>query len=333
MTNKIPKVAVITRTKDRAILLERAIQSVHNQTMGDFIHVIYNDAGDPKVVNDLAEKYKDITKGRIQVVHNDTPKGLVSALNNAIKSTDSTYIAIHDDDDSWDKDFLKKTSEYLEDTAAYGVITVVDIVEERIEGEQVIEIKRGRGLEPVKGVVSILDQCIANYASTNTFVYRRAVYDEIGYYDEELKVAEDWDFTLRFLLKHDIHSLITDDALAFYHHRASSTGSELNSIFAENGVDFEHHIKRIANHHLRKELQNGKLGLGYLIALMRHNNETMMHQNDMLNGRINESVKHELHYVADNIKGHVDESTHREAQIILDSAIRRKLAKAIKKHD
>lgn len=333
MINKIPKVAVITRTKDRAILLERAIQSVHSQTMDDFIHIIYNDAGNPKIVDELVEKYKNITKGRIKVVHNNTPRGLVSALNNAIKSSDSIYIAIHDDDDSWDKDFLKKTTQYLDDTDEYGVITVVDIVEERIENNQVIELKRGRGLEPVRGVVSILDQCIANYASTNTFVYRRAVYDEIGYYDEELKVAEDWDFTLRFLLKYDIHSLITDDALAFYHHRAGSTGSELNSIFAENGVDFEYHIKRIANHHLRQELKEGRLGLGYLIALMRHNNELMIHQNDMLNERINASVKHELHYIADGIKEYVSVSNKKETQAILDNTIRRKFTKAIKKYD
>lgn len=44
----VPKVAVITRTKDRGILLERAIKSVHKQTMMDFIHVIINDAGDKK---------------------------------------------------------------------------------------------------------------------------------------------------------------------------------------------------------------------------------------------------------------------------------------------
>lgn len=329
----VPKVAVITRTKDRGILLERAIQSVHSQTMQDFIHVIYNDAGDKIIVNELVKKYKDIIKGRIKVIHNDTPNGLVAALNNAIKSTNSTYIAIHDDDDSWDKDFLKKTTEYLDTTGAYGVITVLDIVEERIEGNKIIELKRGRGLEPVKGMVSILDQCIANYASTNTFVYRRAVYDEIGYYDQELKVAEDWDFTLRFLLKHDIHSLITDEALAFYHHRAASSGAELNSIFAENGVDFEYHIKHIANHHLRKELQDGKLGLGYLISSMRHSNEMMVHQNDLLNGRINESVKHELHFVTNGLRQHVSDVNDIQTNTILNHTLRRKLLKSISKHD
>jgi glycosyltransferase involved in cell wall biosynthesis len=172
MVSKVPKVAVVTRTKDRPVLLERAIQSVHSQTMKDFIHVIYNDGGDASSVDALVEKYKHIIDGRIKVVHNTTSKGLVSALNAGVRSANSTYVAIHDDDDSWDKDFLKKTTEHLDTTGAYGVITVVDIVEEKIEGNSVIEIKRGRGLEPVRGVVSIYDQCLNNYATPITFNIR-----------------------------------------------------------------------------------------------------------------------------------------------------------------
>ena len=60
-TQKQPKVAVITRTKNRNILLERALKSVHQQTMEDFVHIIYNDSGDEAAVEMLLEKYKDIT--------------------------------------------------------------------------------------------------------------------------------------------------------------------------------------------------------------------------------------------------------------------------------
>lgn len=333
MVSRIPKVAVITRTKDRAILLERAIQSVHNQTMKDFVHVIFNDGGDSIIVDELVEKYKGLMGGRVKVVHNNTPNGLVSALNKAVNSIDSEYVAIHDDDDSWHEDFLKETTNYLDSTKAYGVITVVDIIEEKIEGGAVIEIKRGRGLEPVRGVVSIYDQCLANYATPITFVYRRSVYDEIGYYNEDLAVAEDWDFTLRFLLKHDIHSLVTDSALSFYHHRVTSEGSELNSIFVDDGMKFDYHIKTTANHHLRKELAAGELGLGYLISSIRHDREEALQQNSIINERINNSIKKELHYIADGIKEYVDASNKKETRIILDDSIRRKFTKAIKKHD
>lgn len=333
MTTKIPKVAVITRTKDRGILLERAIQSVHSQTMGDFIHVIFNDAGDKKVVDDLVEKYADIIKGRVKVVHNPKSHGLSAALNGAIKAADSEYIAVHDDDDSWHKDFLKLTTEFLDENKADGVISVVDIVEEKIEDGRVVKVKQGRGLEPVRGVVSIYEQCLANYATPITFVYRRSSADTIGYYSEDFEVAEDWDFTLRFLMKYDIHSLITEEALAYYHHRSSSTGSELNSIFIDGGTKFDFHINKIANHYLRKELASGSLGLGYLISSIRHDREFNRKLTDELNGRINESVKHELHYVADGIKDAVREEARGVRKTIDDNSIKRSLSKMLKNRD
>lgn len=329
----VPKVAVITRTKDRGLLLERAIQSVQNQTMGDFVQVILNDGGDKKIVDDLVEKHKDLIKGRVKVIHNEKSSGHAPALNTAIQSTDSVFIAVHDDDDSWDVDFLRLTIEYLEEKQAKGVITVVDIVEEKIENNTITTLKQGRGLEPVRGMVSLYDQCLVNYATPITFVYRRDVYDEIGGYSDLFEVAEDWDFTLRFLMKHDIHSLVTDKALSFYHHRIESTGSALNSIFVDGGTRFDLHINKIANHYLRKEIAAGSLGLGYIIASVRHNRNSITQQNDILNGRINESVKHELHYVSNNIKEHIDNRVDTVTHAVENSSLKHIITKRFKNGD
>src|SRR5690606_17534192 len=138
----MPKVAVITRTKDRGVLLERAIQSVQNQTMANFVQVILNDGGDKKIVDDLVEKYKELIKGRVKVIHNDKPTGHAPALNKAIRSVDSEYVAVHDDDDTWDKNFLKLTTEFLDAKKAQGVITVVDIVEETLGGDVITRRKQ-----------------------------------------------------------------------------------------------------------------------------------------------------------------------------------------------
>lgn len=331
--NIVPKVAVITRTKDRGILLERAILSVQNQTMGDFVQVILNDGGDKSIVDNLVEKHKKLIAGRVKVIHNESSTGHAPALNKAVRSIDSVYVAVHDDDDTWDSSFLEQTTAFLDEKKAQGVITVVDIVEETIEGDVIKFIKQGRGLEPVRGVVSLYDQCLVNYATPITFVYRRSVYDSIGGYSEDFEVAEDWDFTLRFLLEEDIHSLVTDDALSFYHHRVSATDSAQNSIFVDGGARFDLHINRVANYYLREELKSGKLGLGYLIASVRQARSLITQQSDALNERVNESVKSELHYIADGIKEYVRESNHSETQTILDNTIRGKFSRVIKKHD
>jgi glycosyltransferase involved in cell wall biosynthesis len=47
------KIGVIMRTKDRPILLQRALQSVTQQTFKDWQLVIVNDGGDPGPIDDL----------------------------------------------------------------------------------------------------------------------------------------------------------------------------------------------------------------------------------------------------------------------------------------
>ena len=49
-----PAISIITRTKNRALLLERTIMSVLAQTHEDWIHVIVNDGGDPVAVDATA---------------------------------------------------------------------------------------------------------------------------------------------------------------------------------------------------------------------------------------------------------------------------------------
>ena len=49
----VTQVAVITRTKDRPILLRRAIESVLRQSFGEWVHVIINDGGNPSTVDFL----------------------------------------------------------------------------------------------------------------------------------------------------------------------------------------------------------------------------------------------------------------------------------------
>ncbi|WP_363323715.1 glycosyltransferase, partial [Accumulibacter sp.] len=45
-----PLVAVITRTKDRPLLLQRALESVSGQSLTDIQWVIVNDGGEPAPV-------------------------------------------------------------------------------------------------------------------------------------------------------------------------------------------------------------------------------------------------------------------------------------------
>ncbi len=269
---KLPKVAVITRTKNRTNLLDRAIKSVHSQTMTDFVHVIINDGGDKKLVENLVKKHKNITKNRVKLLHNETSLGVEVGSNRAIKSVNSTFIAIHDDDDTWHPDFLLETTKQLENSGAMGVVVTTDnIIEDLHPDGSVTFVRKERWIPDLKEI-SLYRQCFENLMTPITFLYRREVFKKIGYYNEDLTVCGDWDFGIRFIVNYDVDFLDTEVALANYHHRNYMPGAEGNSVFAGNNLD-KKYINYLMNKYLREDLKKGSLGIGYIINEIRYRNE------------------------------------------------------------
>lgn len=255
-------VAIITRTKDRGVLLERAIKSVHQQTLTDIIHVIINDSGDKGIVERLVEKHAGIIKGRVKVIHNDTSNGMEAASNKAIKSVDSEYVAIHDDDDSWHPRFLEMLVAHMEETGVKGAIARTERIYESVVGDMVKTLDRDDYM-PHLSHFALYDLFAENFAVPISFLYRREVYKKIGYYNEELRVTGDWDFAIRFMREYDIDKVDPGYALAYYHIRPNNDGVMGNSIVDQGSAHIKFHTM-LANRFLREDLDKSSLGFGYL---------------------------------------------------------------------
>lgn len=269
MASNVPTVAVITRTKDRPVFLERAIKSVHNQTFRDFVHVIINDAGDPAPVDALIEKYADMIDGRVKVIHNTESNGMEAATNKAVQASSSTYIAVHDDDDSWHRDFLEVSVAALTSMDVNGVVVKTDKVIEEVTGNKIKELSRSTWMPDVK-VISLYKQCIENQMTPITFMYTRGAYDALGGYDETLPVLGDWDFGIRFLQKYHVEFIDPGHALAYYHHRKFVKNSKHNNSFGEGQDKHRYWTNILMNRYLREELEAGKLGVGYIMSKLRY---------------------------------------------------------------
>ncbi len=266
--NKKPTVLVVVRTKDRPILLERAIKSIMQQSYGDLLAVVVNDGGDPGPVNKLLEKYSKNVKGRVKLINNKASVGMQNASNQAIKATESKYVTIHDDDDSWHPDFLRETVDFLERHKSMGVITGTIRVIEHIENGAVFTDRR-EVFEQRLEKVALHDMVKVNFFPPIAFVFRRTVFRRIGYFNEEFSVLGDWDFNLRFLRLYDID--IIPKPLAFYHHRLdlNADAQYRNSIVMTQGVPNVHmlHDIKARNAYLRKELDEKQVGLGFLVNI------------------------------------------------------------------
>lgn len=315
----LPIVAIITRTKDRIKFLERAIQSVLQQTAKNYIHVVLNDGGDEQKVESLLEKYPD--KNRI-VIHNKDSVGITPALNQAIKSVDSDYITILDDDDAWHPDRLKFALDVMKLRKAVACVVPMETVIEDIRKGEIIEIERRPHSESWTGEISLYKQAHRNYLSNGAIMYSRAIYDQLGGYDESLKVAEDWDFGIRLMLHYNVEQVIVDHAMVYYHQRPSiKDGPAGNSVHA--GVrEQERAIMLIRNNYLRKDLDQGKLGVGFIMNDIEQGLNNVVR----LEGHINRSIEmvdKAVHDNAEKLRSTVKKSS-------LYSIVRNRIKKYIK---
>ncbi|MCZ6925733.1 MAG: glycosyltransferase [Rickettsia endosymbiont of Ixodes persulcatus] len=303
----LPKIAIITRTKNRPFFLERCIQSVQAQTYKDYIHVILNDGGDKKAVEAILQKYPDAHR---KVVHNSKSVGLVKALNQAIKAVDSEYITILDDDDAWHQDRLKLSMETTEQYSAVASIVPMETVTEDVASNgEIIEIKRTPHSESWTGEVSLYKQAHRNYLSNGAIMYSRKVYDELNGYDESLKTAEDWDFGIRLMLRYNVEQTISDIALVYYHQRPDVRDGGIGNSVHANVREQERSIMVLRNNYLRDDLNAGKFGIGFImndveqnlnniVRLEGHINRAASDVNEkvesMLESRIGEKIKRVL---------------------------------------
>ena len=251
------------RTKNRPLFLTRALDSVLAQTYEDWVGIVVNDVGDHDSVDAAVAAVADRAHGRFHVVHNSVSRGREAAMNTGIHASSSTFVVIHDDDDSWAPTFLQETVGYLQEHKVSGVATRTEVVYEHIE-DGVIVIERRELLAADKHDLTLLDMIGRNYAPPISVLYRREIHDDIGDYDESLPVLADWDFMLRLLGRFDM-GYIDGPPLAFWHHRPTSVGDEGNSSLAGR----EEHVRwdgLIRDRYLRADLDR-QGGLGYLLYL------------------------------------------------------------------
>lgn len=259
-----PSVAVIVRTKDRPQFLERALGDIFTQTYRGFRVVIVNDGGSPEQVKAVLAGLHEDSRRLVTVVNHESSRGMEAASNAGIRSCDSKYIAIHDDDDLWHPEFLERTVRHLENCSDAGVVVRTNIrYEEIVDGEI-----RETGSEPFWAniqQISLGEMLQVNRAVPISFLYRRSLHEELGYYDEKMDVCGDWEFNIRVLSRHPI-GFLDGEPLAFWSQRPAASGTDANSIF-DKAEDHRRFDRRVRDEYLRKDLTQG--GLGILLEVSR----------------------------------------------------------------
>ncbi|OLO72835.1 glycosyl transferase family 2 [Actinomyces oris] len=227
-----PRVTVVTRTRNRPLMLKRAVQSVGAQSFQDLELVIVNDAGSTELVESALASAPQWLRERTTVVTNETSHGREAALEDGLAASSCEFFAIHDDDDSWEPGFLAACVAHLDEHPEHGAVAArCDVVDEMVTEEGLAE--RGRWVMTKDGESwTLIDTMVANYVPPISQLIRREVADRIGHWDGNLLTQADWDFNLRLLATSPV-GFINGEPLAHWHHRDSTDESVGNSVVVD----------------------------------------------------------------------------------------------------
>lgn len=216
------------RTKDRPLLLERAVADVCRQSFTDWHLVVVNDGGSAANV-EASLRCHPLPAGRLTVLYNECSRGMEAASNQGIRASNSTYVAIHDDDDTWHPSFLARTVAHLNSTGDAAVAARTEIVREEIRGKTIIETER-EVFCPQVHAFTLFEMLRTNRTVPISVLYRRTIHDMVGWFREDLPVVGDWEFYLRLGLTDLPLGFLDGEPLAFWHLRPAATGPTANSV-------------------------------------------------------------------------------------------------------
>jgi len=186
--------SIITITFNSEKTIERTIKSVLAQTFKDYEYIIVDGASKDGTL-DVVRKYEPLFEGRLKW-KSEPDKGIYNAMNKGIERSSGSFIGIVNSDDWLEPDALERVNACLEahqynDFAIYcgGILFHTlggDIRELNVSVEN---FKRASRFYVVAGV-----------RHPATFV-PKSVYNRIGCFDEQIKIAADSDFLLRCLFE------------------------------------------------------------------------------------------------------------------------------------
>jgi glycosyltransferase involved in cell wall biosynthesis len=186
-----PKLSIVL-TAYNPRYLRQAVESILNQSFGDFEFIIIDDSVAVETSQILAEYAGQ--DSRIVLVRNEHNLGQAPSLNKGLAIARGNYIARQDDDDISDLDRFNQQVVYLDSHPAVGLLgTRIDMV--NLRGESIDD----KGFfSPQLNSDSVQEQLYINCCLCHgSVMLRRQLLEMVGNYDVNLAPAEDYDLWLR----------------------------------------------------------------------------------------------------------------------------------------
>jgi succinoglycan biosynthesis protein ExoO len=192
-----PLVSVIIPAYNAENYIEKAIQSVLEQTYPNFEVIVIDDNSTDRTV-DVVREFRD---ERIKLLVNEQNMGPSYSRNRGIIEAKGEWIALLDSDDWWDKDRIGSLIKVVKQFSPDIIADDIKIVWESIPGNFKVStsILKQRGLEELNRFISIVEFIEYDFGIMQPMIKRR-IFESI-LYRNDMRFVEDFDLYLRALLK------------------------------------------------------------------------------------------------------------------------------------
>jgi glycosyltransferase involved in cell wall biosynthesis len=178
-------VSIITATFNRATSIKRALLSVKSQNYENIQIIVVDGASTDETIT----KARSIL-GKTDVIISEPDEGIYDALNKGLKISNGEIIGfLHSDDLFYDNDVVSKVVDvFADDTVdvVYGDACF-------FSGENSMEVRRRYR----SSNLTLKNLAWGKMPAHPSIFIRRRIYDEVGHFETNFKIAADYEFLCR----------------------------------------------------------------------------------------------------------------------------------------
>lgn len=183
-------VSVIIPCFNQERYIIETIQSVLNQTWHNIELIVVDDG-----CTDGSRKLLESFGNRLTILEHPgkANRGQAAGINLGLRYSTGVYLAILDSDDLFVTDKIEKQVHFLEDNPEFGLVYANCFYIDG-NGKELYKMFQ-RGNSPPSGPEQVLEGSCYNVPSNSLF--RRSVFEQVGFLDETLRSAQDHDYAIR----------------------------------------------------------------------------------------------------------------------------------------
>ncbi len=241
-----PLVSVCIPTYNGAAFLQEALDSVRAQTYKNIEVVISDDASEDGTW-DIVERFRESVTLPVKTYHH-VPKGIGANWNHTLQNSTGAYIKFLFQDDVLEPTCIEKMVSFLEQHPRYGLVASKRTFISGKEDSKIADLWKAKYEDlqaqfSTENEIVLLDKSLFStifflknpknkIGEPPTVLFRKAILDEVGYFDERLKQVLDYVFYYRVLKKYPI-AILPEKLVKFRIHPNQATNVNRNQSISD----------------------------------------------------------------------------------------------------